>query len=43
MKVLTEDLKKLTGGQLIIETEIDAAADKFEEIILEKRKGLGLV
>ena len=43
VKVLTEDLKKLTGGQLIIETEIDAAADKFEEIILEKRKGLGLV
>ena len=42
VKVLTEDLKNLTGGQLIIETEIDAAADKFEEIILEKRQGLGL-
>lgn len=42
VKVLTEDLKKLTGGQLIIETEIDAAAETFEKIIEEKRQGLGL-
>ena len=40
--VLTEGMKQLTGGQLIIEGEVDAAADKFEEIIMEKRKGLGL-
>ncbi|MDD7210089.1 MAG: anaerobic carbon-monoxide dehydrogenase catalytic subunit, partial [Lachnospiraceae bacterium] len=40
--VLTEALKEITGGQLIIEGDVDAAADKFEEIIKEKRKGLGL-
>ena len=32
----------LTGGQLIIETEVDAAAQKFDEIIKEKRAGLGI-
>ena len=42
VSVLTEGMKKLTGGQLIIEGEVEAAADTFEEIILEKRKGLGL-
>ena len=37
-----EGLKDLTGGQLIIETEVDAAAQKFEDIIKEKRAGLGI-
>ena len=35
-------IKDLTGGQLIIETEVDAAAQKFDEIIKEKRAGLGI-
>lgn len=42
VNVLTEGLKDLTGGQLIIETEVDAAAQKFDEIIKEKRAGLGI-
>ena len=41
-KVLTEDLKNLTGGQLILEDDIMKAADKLEAIVLEKRQGLGL-
>ncbi|MHC1685813.1 MAG: anaerobic carbon-monoxide dehydrogenase catalytic subunit [Clostridiaceae bacterium] len=41
-KVLTEDLVNLTGGKLILEDDIMKAADKLEEIVLEKRKGLGL-
>lgn len=35
-------VKDLTGGQLIIETEVEDAAQKFEEIIKEKRIGLGI-
>ena len=42
VNVLTEGLKDLTGGQLIIETEVEDAAQKFEEIIKEKRIGLGI-
>ncbi|MFZ5648289.1 MAG: anaerobic carbon-monoxide dehydrogenase catalytic subunit [Bacillota bacterium] len=41
-KVLTEDLEQLTGGRVILEGEIIPAADKLEEIIMQKRKGLGL-
>lgn len=41
-KVLTEDLKNLTGGQLILEDDIMKAADRLEAIVLEKRHGLGL-
>lgn len=41
-QVLTEDMKNLTGGQLIIEDDIMMAADRLEEIVIEKRKGLGL-
>ncbi len=41
-KVLTEDMISLTGGQLIIEGDVIKAADRLEEIIVEKRKGLGL-
>ncbi len=40
--VLTKGLKPLTGGQLIIETEIEESVDKIEQIILEKRANLGL-
>ncbi|WP_035293303.1 anaerobic carbon-monoxide dehydrogenase catalytic subunit [Clostridium sp. KNHs214] len=41
-KVLTEELKKLTGGQLIIEDDVKAAADKLEAIVIDRRKKLGL-
>ena len=40
--VLTNQLPALTGGRLIIETETKPAAHRIEEVILEKRKGLGL-
>ncbi|ACV63689.1 carbon-monoxide dehydrogenase, catalytic subunit [Desulfofarcimen acetoxidans DSM 771] len=41
-KVLTEDLKELTGGKVILEGEIIPAADQLETIIKQKRKALGL-
>ena len=41
-KVLTEDLETLTGGKLILEDDVVKAADKLEEIIINKRKGLNL-
>ena len=40
VQVLTEDMKKLTGGQVIINGDAKASADILEGIILEKRKGL---
>ncbi len=40
VKVLTEDLKEITGGQVIVELDPVKAADKLEQIIEEKRKGL---
>ena len=39
-KVLTEDMKNITGGQVIIDADAVSAADKLEAIIEEKRKGL---
>ncbi len=41
-KVLTEDLETLTGGKLILEDDVVKAADKLEEIILNRRAKLGL-
>lgn len=41
-KVLTEDLESLTGGKLILEDDIIKAADKLEEIIIDRRKKLNL-
>jgi len=41
-KVLTEDLENLTGGKLILEDDIVKAADKLEEIIMDRRKKLNL-
>jgi len=40
--VLTNQLPSLTGGRLMIETEALEAANRIEEVIFEKRKGLGL-
>lgn len=41
-KVLTEDLEGLTGGKLILEDDVVKAADKLEEIIIDRRKKLNL-
>ncbi|GHU12892.1 carbon-monoxide dehydrogenase catalytic subunit [Spirochaetia bacterium] len=40
VKVLTEDMKSLTGGQVIINSDAKASADILEKIILEKRAAL---
>jgi carbon-monoxide dehydrogenase catalytic subunit len=40
VKVLTEDMKNLTGGQVIINADAKASADILEKIILEKRAAL---
>lgn len=42
-KILTEDLENLTGGKLILEDDIVKAADKLEEIIIDRRKKLNLI
>ncbi|GAB6099586.1 anaerobic carbon-monoxide dehydrogenase catalytic subunit [Halanaerocella petrolearia] len=39
---LTKDLPEITGGQLIIDGEVESTADKLEEIIVDRREGLGL-
>ncbi|NFF61256.1 anaerobic carbon-monoxide dehydrogenase catalytic subunit [Clostridium botulinum] len=40
--LLTKDLVNLTGGQLILEDDVIKAADKLENIIINKRKALGI-
>ena len=41
-KVLTEDMKELTGGQVIINPDAKETADILEKLIEEKRKGLNI-
>ncbi len=41
-KVLTEDLKGITGGQVIIDPNGASAAETLEKIIMEKRSGLNI-
>ncbi|RKD29543.1 anaerobic carbon-monoxide dehydrogenase catalytic subunit [Thermohalobacter berrensis] len=41
-EVLTEKLTDITGGKLILEDNVKKAADKLEEIVIERRKDLGL-
>ena len=40
VQVLTEDMKQLTGGQVIINGDAKESADILEKILLEKRLGL---
>ncbi|MGC8937060.1 MAG: anaerobic carbon-monoxide dehydrogenase catalytic subunit [Candidatus Methanomethylicaceae archaeon] len=42
MKLLTEDLRNITGGNLLLENDMVKAADAIESHILAKRKALGL-
>ncbi|WP_148412104.1 anaerobic carbon-monoxide dehydrogenase catalytic subunit [Murimonas intestini] len=42
VKVLTEDMKQITGGQVIVELDPVKAADKIEAVIDDKRKGLNI-
>ena len=41
-KVLTEDMKSLTGGQVIVNSDAVRSADILEQIIIEKRQALNL-
>lgn len=41
-RTLTEGMKELTGGELIVEADAAAAAGKLEHCILEKRAALGI-
>lgn len=40
VQVLTEDMKQLTGGQVIINGDAKESADILEKIVIEKRLGL---
>lgn len=42
LDVLTNQMKDMTGGCLIVDTDIDASAETLETVIMEKRRGLGL-
>ncbi|MCL2691626.1 MAG: anaerobic carbon-monoxide dehydrogenase catalytic subunit [Candidatus Bathyarchaeota archaeon] len=42
VKVLTEDMKQLTGGQVIINSDAKETANILENIIMEKRKALSI-
>ena len=42
VQVLTEDMKTLTGGQVIINGDARESADILEKIVLEKRQGLNI-
>lgn len=42
VEVLTESMKSLTGGRVIVDPDAKSAADKLEGVILEKRAALGI-
>ncbi len=42
VEVLTESMKTLTGGRVIVDPDAKSAADKLEGVILEKRAALGI-
>ena len=42
LDVLTNQLKDLTGGCLMVDTDVESSAKALEQVIIEKRKGLGL-
>ncbi len=41
-KVLTEDMKAITGGHVIVDPDGQSAAEKLDRIIMEKRSGLNI-
>ena len=42
LDVLTKQMKDLTGGCLMVDTDVESSAKALEQVIIEKRKGLGL-
>ena len=41
-ELLSEGLKEITGGQLIVDGDVESAANKLDAIIVDRRSGLGL-
>ncbi len=41
--VMTNKMPEITGGRLVIDTEIDSSAETLVKVIDEKRKGLGIL
>ena len=41
-KILTEDMKALTGGQIIVNSHAGESADILEQIIMDKRQALNI-
>ena len=41
-KILTEDMKALTGGQVIVNSHAGEYADILEQIIMDKRQALNI-
>ena len=42
LDVLTNQLPDMTGGKLIVGADVSSSADALEQVILEKRKALGI-
>ncbi|MCS7121924.1 MAG: anaerobic carbon-monoxide dehydrogenase catalytic subunit [Archaeoglobaceae archaeon] len=42
VKLLTDEVEKLTGGKILFEEDPVKAAEKIEKVIVEKRKALGI-
>ena len=40
--VLSNQMRDITGGQLIVDTDITSSAGRLEAVIMEKRAGLGI-
>ncbi|SHK68489.1 carbon-monoxide dehydrogenase catalytic subunit [Clostridium cavendishii DSM 21758] len=41
-KVLTEDLKDITGGHLVLDNDVQSTAKTLEDLIIARREGLGI-
>ncbi|MBE8539882.1 anaerobic carbon-monoxide dehydrogenase catalytic subunit [Geoglobus acetivorans] len=42
VRLFTEDVQKLTGGRVLVEEDPVKAAEKIEQVILDKRRSLGI-
>lgn len=42
LDVLTRQMEEITGGRLMVDTDVSSSAEALEAVILEKRNGLGL-
>ena len=42
LDVLTRQMEEITGGRLMVDTDVSSSAAALEAVILEKRNGLGL-